>query len=636
MKNTSREVIHTSPNSPYICVMRFWVLIGLFLGVQHTPWAQQNDVFVVSGRTIDSRLEGYVYTAQNLKISQIKKVLAQKVQFKKVKETLANFGVGDDENWICFDILNQDTDSKSLVLFLDQTFLEKADFYQFQGDSLITQIELSQSILAQNRPLGYPNYVYPFVLQSHQHNSIFLRMKVSEIKAVSRALIRLSDQNSFHKNYRRTFFSFGVLVGFLSLAFWVGVALYFFHRKAVYCVYGVYIFTVLFYYLANSGYLNGLYASSFVGSARFESAIMWVSSALHIWFIESFLNFQNQSPKSFRYVSRVLILSSVSLGICYVFFAIPAILAYLSRILLFVMAILTVALSVWAIIKRQKQTLMYSLATFPAIVLIIYFLFTALTLLPLYPRVFNLAFPFTVFEILVFGFGLVYLFNEERKAIEYKLQEEQTQIASRIISAQEQERQRIAQDLHDDLGSSLSLLKVRLEEINKSVGNQLFNEINIANKSVEDLRQIAYNLMPMMFLERGLLGSLQEFLTINHLQQTVELIYSGDEERFDLDKGLHIFRVVKELVNNALKHAKATKIEVQLIYFEAFLYLSVEDNGVGIAQNQENGNGLKNVTLRVSHLNGNISQESSANGTLIAIEIPYGADSISKNKTSAR
>ena len=91
---------------------------------------------------------------------------------------------------------------------------------------------------------------------------------------------------------------------------------------------------------------------------------------------------------------------------------------------------------------------------------------------------------------------------------------------------------------------------------------------------------------------------------------------------------MSILRIAKELLNNAIKHAKATKIELQLIYFKNFLYLSVEDNGMGILKNKEKseGIGLKNINLRVNYLKGKINQESSEKGTLISIEIPYEPD----------
>jgi signal transduction histidine kinase len=602
--------------------MRTLIYFLLLLSLFKSAFSQQNSVFVVNENTFDTNLEGYTNTAKNIKTEDL---IKQKKQFKKLVESSANFGINNDENWIHFELINKTKSSKELVLFLDQSFLEKADFYQYSKDSLLTKIQLNQRILAQNRTLGYPNYVFKFKINQNEQNSIFLRIKSSPVKGISRGIIRLTDENTFHKNFRRNFFSFGILTGFLSLSFFVGLLLFYFERKQIYWIYGVYILTILFFYMSNSGNLNALFAGSFLGSARAEFVFSWLSTTFHIWFIKEFLKLSKELSKTVNRGINVLIFIPLLLVFAYAFLPIPLALAYFSRILTFIYLLLILGLGIWAITKKQHHTLIYSFATFPAILLIIYFLLTTFKVLPLYEITFSLPFPLTVFEIIVFGVGLVYQFNEEKQTIERKLMEERTLVASKIISAQEQERHRISQDLHDDLGSTLSMLKFRLEESNQNLNNQLTNEISITNKAVEDLRQISYNLMPTMFLQRGLVIAVEEFINVNKIASKVAFHHSGKEKRLDNDVELNIFRIIKELLNNAIKHAKATKIELQLIYFEDFLFLSVEDNGIGIKENQGfmKGIGLKNINLRVNYLNGKLNQESSDKGTLFSIEIPY-------------
>ena len=139
--------------------------------------------------------------------------------------------------------------------------------------------------------------------------------------------------------------------------------------------------------------------------------------------------------------------------------------------------------------------------------------------------------------------------------------------------------------------------------------------------------------MPTMLQQRGLVVILQEFISMNKIAKKVEFSHSGNERRLPWETELGIFRIAKELINNALKHAKANRIETQLIYFDDFLYLSVEDDGVGFKENPSEmaGHGLKNINLRVNYLQGKIQIESSENGTMITIEIPYAADHQNKN-----
>lgn len=118
------------------------------------------------------------------------------------------------------------------------------------------------------------------------------------------------------------------------------------------------------------------------------------------------------------------------------------------------------------------------------------------------------------------------------------------------------------------------------------IDNQLIGEIQIADKAVDDLRLIYHNLTPILFIQKGLVGALNEIPTFQKNTQ-IEFIHSGESRKLDWDTELSIFRIAKELINNSIKHAKAQKIEVQLIYFKDFLYLSIEDDGVGMPKKQE-------------------------------------------------
>ncbi len=619
--------------------MKKTIFIFLLLSNLLDLKAQQNINFIVRDKTVDSKLEGYIYSTKNLKFNDEREIISLKNQFKKVEESVANFGLNNDENWIYFDIKNESFQNENFVLFLDQTFLEKADFYQFQNDSLVRKIELNQGVLLENRPVAYPNFAFPFQLKLNQKNSIFLRIKASKINGISRALVVLSDEKTFHKTSQQNYLFLGILVGFLLLTFVSGLILYYFGRKNIYLIYGIYILSILCYYLCNGGYLNALSANSLLGSPQFAGAILMLNTAFHLYFIEQFLQLKTQFSKVFQYLILGIIGVSALLSIVYLFLPIPEFLPYFVRFLLFFVSVLIIILSIWSFRKNRKTTLLYSLATFPSIILIIYFLLSAIKILPLFSIAFSFPFPCTVFEIIVFGIGLVYQFNQEKVEIELKLSEERRSVAQKLITTQEQERQRIAQDLHDDLGSTLAMLKNRLSESNETLDNQLVMEMGIADKAVDDLRVISHNLTPALFLQKGLKVAIEENTGSNSIAgfnpASVSFMCSGIEKKLGWEAELSIFRIAKELLNNALKHAKASNIELQLIYFDDFLYLSVEDNGIGYVkfENEIKGIGLKNVSLRVDYLNGKMNQESSENGTLITIEIPY--EPSTKNQNSS-
>ena len=177
--------------------------------------AQPNDVFVVNGNVINTHLVGSIFEAKNLQINKIEELICKKKSFRKVVNSLANFGYGTDENWIYFDLKNEDLIEKKLVLFLDQTFLEKADFYLFMADSLVQKNELNCLLSSEKRPLGSQNFVFPFSVKPSSKISVFLRIKSIKNHGISRALITLFDEKSFFSNQKKHQLTFGILIGFL-------------------------------------------------------------------------------------------------------------------------------------------------------------------------------------------------------------------------------------------------------------------------------------------------------------------------------------------------------------------------------------------------------------------------------------
>jgi signal transduction histidine kinase len=607
-------------------------LLILILFLNWTIYAQQ-EVYILKESSVNTNLSGFIYSAKNIKFKAEKEIILHKNEFKKVNETIANFGNTKDENWVSFKLKKRNFQNQKFVLFLDQLFLEKADFYLFEKDSLLNKYLFSDKILAKNKPFAQAAFTYPFSLKQNIEYSIFLRIKADPNNGTSKALITLFDEVSYLENIKFSQLKFGVLIGFLLLSIITGLILFYNSPKEIYLIYVIYILIVMCTYLSVYGYFNGAFGNNFIGSAIFYQSMLMFGGAFQILFSRHFLLLPTNYPKKYDRVILIFSLYFILWGLANFTLPISDLLPFISRISITILAILIFSLAFWAFFRKENTAQIYTIAMTPGLLLILYLLLSALNILPLSQFVFSITFPISAYEIIIFGFGLVYIFAKEKEEIELKLSEERRSVAQRLITTQEQERQRIAQDLHDDLGSTLSMLKNKLSESNENFDNQLITEMNYADKAVLDLRIISHNLMPVLFLQKGLKLAIQELVTLNNIKKNIHFINSGNERKLDWETELSIFRITKELLNNALKHAKANNIELQLIYFEGFLYLSVEDNGIGFLKNNKevNGIGLKNITLRVNYLNGKMSQESSEKGSLMAIEIPYDANHKNKN-----
>ncbi|MBA2250965.1 MAG: sensor histidine kinase [Chitinophagaceae bacterium] len=201
-----------------------------------------------------------------------------------------------------------------------------------------------------------------------------------------------------------------------------------------------------------------------------------------------------------------------------------------------------------------------------------------------------------------------------------------------MLKGQEDERSRLAKDLHDGLGGLLSGVKFSLSNMKDNLiitpDNMTVFErsLDMIDTSIKELRRVAHNMMPEMLTKFGLDEALKEYC--NSINTTKLLIVKyqslGMEERLDKSIEIIIYRIVQELLNNTMKHAVATEAFVQLIREGARLNVVVEDNGKGfdssLAENNK-GAGLENVRSRVDYLKGQLDVHAEpGKGTLVNIE----------------
>lgn len=204
-----------------------------------------------------------------------------------------------------------------------------------------------------------------------------------------------------------------------------------------------------------------------------------------------------------------------------------------------------------------------------------------------------------------------------------------------ILEAEEKERRRIAQDLHDGVGQMLSAAKLNLSNLDSKITTQteeqklaMQNALSLVDDSVKEVRAVSHNMMPNTLIKLGLASAVREFITKlgNAPTLKVDLEIVGLDTRLDNQVETVLYRVIQEIVNNIIKHAKASQISMQLIRHETELNIMIEDNGVGFDTNQLDdfeGIGLKGIQTRIEFLNGSVHFDSSiGRGTTVIIDIP--------------
>lgn len=216
---------------------------------------------------------------------------------------------------------------------------------------------------------------------------------------------------------------------------------------------------------------------------------------------------------------------------------------------------------------------------------------------------------------------------------QYRAKQE-TQLRT-MIATQEQERKRISRDLHDDVGTKLSALKLFVSTFKNNLQKQNYAETQtlaqsteeLIDETIHDVRIMLMNLSPGILEEFGYVTAVEGL--VNKINETkalhIELVIFGIKERFAKDYELTLYRMTQELVNNILKHAAAKNVSLQIGYRNEKIILMAEDDGKGfIVTEHKEGYGLNNLEARTKLLQGILTIDSSpGNGTSVLIEVPY-------------
>ena len=227
----------------------------------------------------------------------------------------------------------------------------------------------------------------------------------------------------------------------------------------------------------------------------------------------------------------------------------------------------------------------------------------------------------------------------QTQKLEKQLKDQEMDGIDAIIDAQEKERDRIANDLHDNLGSKMATLKLYIEEIS-DLKNHKDNEKRlllkklkkIADNTYKAIRTIAHKKNFGTFIDKGLIPSIQAIanqISSSH-KLSVKVINVNVDKHISNTVEIQIFRIIQELLTNCIKHAEASEVIIQFSEYEQILNILVEDNGKGFDKNKTVfGFGLKNVKNRIEKIGGTMDIDSQLNiGSSIILNIPIDSSSL--------
>lgn len=244
----------------------------------------------------------------------------------------------------------------------------------------------------------------------------------------------------------------------------------------------------------------------------------------------------------------------------------------------------------------------------------------------------------TVAALLVVLLLAIFLFLQSRykkrehwRELRSVQQQKELQFLHAMMQVEEKERNRIAKDLHDGVAGMLAAVRMHFHSLASQNSNAVQQSegsrrgMQLLDEAAQEIRKTSHNLMPEVLLQHGLEEALRRYSASISNAESLVIQYDswGPRKRLTDNFELSVYRIVQELLNNIVKHSKATQAIVQVNQQQEILYITIEDNGVGISEADlsSGGMGLLNLRSRIHAINGAMELETiRGNGVSIYLE----------------
>lgn len=241
------------------------------------------------------------------------------------------------------------------------------------------------------------------------------------------------------------------------------------------------------------------------------------------------------------------------------------------------------------------------------------------------------------------GVFLIQKIFKYMKTVESEKRDMEKNMLNAIIQTEETERKRFAKDLHDGLGPILSTVKMSMSSLSRSEKDEttkkiLRNTDMVIDEAIKSIREISNNLSPHILNNFGLNKAMRNFINKINLSGSIKITFISniEEERFESNIEVVLYRVICELINNTLKHAGATSIRITLEKQDEMIFCHYRDNGVGFDMknfsfsNPSSGMGYSNMVSRINSLKGTFDLfAEKGEGTRAVIHVPVAVPSVS-------
>lgn len=553
--------------------------------------------------------------------------------FKVDKDRYQNFGRLKTKLWMKFSVANTTDQEKELAFIFGNHTINEIVLYQYTDSGLAHLHTTGSGYPFSSRP--YPFFVYTFPLQFEADETKDYVVSIdSKGELVMFMPIMLSPRHLKSQN-DRSYTAIGVFIGIILICGIFNFFLFISLRERIHLLYALYALVAIWCLLSMVTMdFQFLFPDhpQFIYPSRFSSNFMYFAFLLLI--MQLFLK-QTADNSRMYWPAKVLIAVNVLCVALEWGIGLPRWPSGWSDMhynVLRTVHLLNFLIILWSCVEKIRQGYRLAWVFLSALlVLIIGGVLTIINtmgwlnwhtvLMPPSP----VAMGMTI-EAVIICFGILYQYHvlkQEKERLSQELQHQKLTVAKEILRVEEEEKKRFARNLHDELGGNLAALKVAVQQL--EIEKKIADRINaLVDRTSIVTRTIAHDIMPPEF-ERT---ALDELLSgyFNQLSLTGKIHFSFVSDKingyFNKQQELMIYRILLELSANIIRHSKATEATIQLISYDDYLEIMVEDNGIGFdLSSTKKGMGLHNIDTRISYFHGSMIVDSGEKGTTIIITL---------------
>ncbi|WP_020606050.1 sensor histidine kinase [Spirosoma spitsbergense] len=627
----------------------FWLCVWL----SHAAWAQSGPQPLLVGASAlpsgELSLREALYhledTTGKLTINQaVERQNKGQFSLSNSRTVRQDFGYNTAVQWLYFEL--ETVQKASLMLEIEYANIDDLELFSVQNGVIQSLGHTGDRFSFSHRPYLNNNYVFPLRLLAGERAGYYLRF--NRPNAILSFFIRLWPRTVFLHTDRDEYFAWGIYIGVICLVLIVAVVMLLATKDRIYLWFGLYIHFMTMHLFSDAG-LGFQYLwpnTPRINELAPVYLYIWAAMIAQLTFMQFFIRQTALRSRIYRWNNGfklvVLITLLAVIGIQLSDVAGRELYLYkftASATRYFVIALITLtALSLWEHKRRSSLRQQEKLVRYYTYALLIQFSGFVLVSLINWCQDRGWPLPFdvltyvimgvTVFlDIVFFSYGLAYRYQVARqinRTLELDLLTAHQQTQQRVIDALEEERQRLAQDLHDDIGPTLSVAKGYLSVLTRTEKTgPLMHAQTLLDEAAHELRTLSHQLMPKHLEQTGLAEAIDETIRKKSGMGTqFQFISLGDVKRLPAQTERLLFGIATELIQQVQHQNHATEATVQLIYHPGYLNLTVEDNGPAQPDYRDERS-LPHLLTKAEFLNADLLIETNEQGHSVMLTVPF-------------